>query len=67
LLDFAPNHTGLDHPWVKTHPEYYISGRNPRLRRKRRRIHTWVKRKGGDVLFAYGRIPISPAGPTRFN
>src|SRR5258705_9685044 len=24
MLDFVPNHTALDHPWVRTHPEYYI-------------------------------------------
>ncbi len=24
MLDFVPNHTGLDHPWVDDHPEYYI-------------------------------------------
>ncbi len=26
LLDFVPNHTALDHPWVEEHPEYYVSG-----------------------------------------
>ncbi|MGZ5000800.1 MAG: alpha-amylase family glycosyl hydrolase, partial [Methylomonas sp.] len=26
MLDFVPNHTALDHPWVKDHPEYYVSG-----------------------------------------
>src|SRR5262249_27018116 len=26
LLDFVPNHTALDHPWVSQHPEYYIAG-----------------------------------------
>jgi glycosidase len=26
MLDFVPNHTGLDHPWVEDHPEYYVSG-----------------------------------------
>ena len=26
MLDFVPNHTGLDHPWVEEHPEYYIRG-----------------------------------------
>jgi hypothetical protein len=25
LLDFVPNHTALDHPWVKAHPEFYIT------------------------------------------
>jgi glycosidase len=23
MLDFVPNHTALDHPWVEHHPEYY--------------------------------------------
>ena len=26
MLDFVPNHTGLDHPWVEDHPEYYVAG-----------------------------------------
>jgi hypothetical protein len=26
ILDFVPNHTAQDHPWVSTHPEYYIQG-----------------------------------------
>ena len=26
LLDFVPNHTALDHPWVQAHPDYYIFG-----------------------------------------
>jgi hypothetical protein len=26
MLDFVPNHTALDHPWVKTHPDYYVEG-----------------------------------------
>src|SRR3954471_1631727 len=24
MLDFVPNHTGPDHPWVEDHLEYYI-------------------------------------------
>lgn len=24
LLDFVPNHTACDHPWVREHPEYYV-------------------------------------------
>jgi len=23
ILDWVPNHTGWDHPWIKNHPEYY--------------------------------------------
>src|SRR5215475_12894991 len=26
MLDFVPNHTGLDHPWVKTRPDLYMQG-----------------------------------------
>jgi hypothetical protein len=25
-LDFVGNHTALDHPWTRQHPEYYIEG-----------------------------------------
>ncbi len=24
VLDFVPNHTARDHPWIKAHPDYYI-------------------------------------------
>ncbi len=26
MLDFVPNHMAPDHPWVKEHPEYFITG-----------------------------------------
>ncbi len=26
ILDFVPNHTAPDHPWVYEHPDYYIQG-----------------------------------------
>jgi glycosidase len=25
LLDFVPNHLGLDHPWLHTHPELFVA------------------------------------------
>ena len=36
MLDFVPNHTGLDHPWVEDHPEYYIAGTDVDWRRRPR-------------------------------
>jgi hypothetical protein len=30
VLDFVPNHTGLDHPWLRHHPEYFVQSSNPR-------------------------------------
>ena len=42
MLDFVPNHTGLDHPWVEDHPEYYIPGTELDLTRAPMN-YTWVK------------------------
>ncbi|HET9606996.1 MAG TPA: alpha-amylase family glycosyl hydrolase [Nitrospira sp.] len=62
LLDFVPNHTGLDHPWVNEHPEYYIAGSELDLARSPHN-YIWVKRKAGDLLLAYGRDPYFPGWP----
>lgn len=62
LLDFVPNHTGLDHPWVESHPEYYIPGTEMDLARAPQN-YTWIKRKPGDLLLAYGRDPYFPGWP----
>jgi hypothetical protein len=29
ILDFVPNHTAPDHPWVQAHPERYVSSESP--------------------------------------
>ena len=62
MLDFVPNHTGLDHPWVEDHPEYYIPGTELDLARAPQN-YTWVKRKQGDLLLAHGRDPYFPGWP----
>ena len=62
LLDFVPNHTGLDHPWVEDHPEYYIPGTELDLARAPQN-YTWVKRQQGDLLLAHGRDPYFPGWP----
>jgi len=62
LLDFVPNHTGLDHPWVEAHPEYYISGTELDLARAPQN-YTRARRKGGDRLLAHGRDPYFPGWP----
>jgi len=62
MLDFVPNHTGLDHPWVETHPEYYIQGSELDLARAPMN-YTWVKRQRGDLLLAYGRDPYFTGWP----
>ena len=59
MLDFVPNHTGLDHPWVEDHPEYYISGTELDLAQAPKN-YTWAKRKQGGLLLAHGRDPYFP-------
>jgi len=24
IIDWVPNHTGADHPWLTTHPDFYV-------------------------------------------
>lgn len=55
MLDFVPNHTGLDHPWITEHPDYFIPGTEDQL---------WAEPtsfiKLGDRIFAHGRDPFFP-------
>src|SRR5215831_3709849 len=56
MLDFVPNHTGLDHPWVEERPEYYIPGTELDLAQAPQN-YTWARRTHSDVLLAHGRDP----------
>ena len=62
MLDFVPNHIGLDHPWVENHPEYFVPGTELDLARAPQN-YTWVKRTRGDLLLAHGRDPYFPGWP----
>lgn len=62
MLDFVPNHTGLDHHWVEEHPDYYIAGSESNLASSPQNF-TRVKRKGGDLILAYGRDPYFAGWP----
>ena len=62
MLDFVPNHTALDHPWVEHHPEYYVGGTELELARAPQN-YTWVKRAQGNLLLAHGRDPYFPGWP----
>jgi glycosidase len=62
LLDFVPNHMGLGHPWLEDHPDYFVQGTELDLARAPQN-YTWVKRKRGDLLLAYGRDPYFAGWP----
>ncbi len=62
MLDFAPNHTALDHPWVKAHPDFYVEGSEQALAaapQNYRRVET----DQGARILAYGRDPNFPGWP----
>ena len=62
LLDFVPNHTGMDHPWVDAHPEYYIPGTDDDHARAPQN-YTRISGPGGDRVLAYGRDPYFSGWP----
>ncbi len=62
MLDFVPNHTGLDHPWVQTHPEYYVAGSAADLARAPQN-YVRVKGPGGELILAHGRDPYFDGWP----
>jgi Alpha amylase, catalytic domain len=59
MLDFVPNHTAPDHPWVNENPDYYVPGDESRLASEPRNYGRILTAKGPLVL-AYGRDPYFP-------
>ena len=56
MLDFVPNHMGLDHPWVDSHPDYFIQGTGNDLAQTPHNF-VWVQSRQRDLLLAHGRDP----------
>lgn len=52
IVDFVPNHTAFDHPWVLTHPDRYVLGEEDA-----RRAHPDDFREVGGAFVACGRDP----------
>jgi hypothetical protein len=62
VLDFVPNHTALDHAWVRRNPEYYIEGSEADFRKHPERF--WVIEERKQLrLVAHGRDPYFPPWP----
>jgi glycosidase len=62
MLDFVPNHTAPDHPWVGTHPGYYVEGSEEALARAPDNYLRVATDRGPKIL-AYGRDPNFPGWP----
>jgi hypothetical protein len=62
MLDFVPNHTALDHPWVDSHPEYYVPGSEEQLESTPQN-YIRLNTKSGSRVVAYGRDPYFAGWP----
>lgn len=56
MLDFVPNHIGIDHPWIVEHPEYCIRADEATLAAQ---PDSYVRI--GPHIFAHGRDPFFAA------
>lgn len=52
MLDFVPNHVGLDHAWTSEHPDWFIRGDERLLA-----THPDGWGRVGDHIYAHGRDP----------
>lgn len=59
ILDFVPNHTAPDHPWVKAHPEYYIQGSKEDFK-ENPSLFTPIHNNGKTLYIARGKDPYFP-------
>jgi len=59
MLDFVSNHTALDHPWVRTHPDFYAQGNEQALAAAPGN-YCRVETDQGARILAHGRDPSFP-------
>ncbi len=61
MLDFVPNHVGLDHPWVQAQPEWLVHGTADDLAREPRGYgQVQIEGPGDPLILAHGRDPNYP-------
>jgi hypothetical protein len=56
MLDFVPNHMGLGHPWLESHPHRFILGSQALLERESANYMAMSTTSGSQII-AYGRDP----------
>ena len=61
VLDFVPNHTAVDHPWIRTHPDYYVQGTKDDFERDPVTFFRVAPARGSARYAAHGRDPYFPA------
>jgi hypothetical protein len=61
VLDFVPNHTAFDHPWVASHPERYVTASAERFRAAPAEFRLVEAAECAPCYVACGRDPNFPA------
>lgn len=72
IIDFVPNHVGLDHPWVMEHPDYFIQSDQNQYNDELQRAHRerrvavfdpreFTDKEGNTFHLARGKDPNFPA------
>jgi hypothetical protein len=59
FLDFVGNHTALDHPWTREHPEFYVQGSQKDFDRDPS-LFFQVESPKGPLFLALGKDPYFP-------
>lgn len=62
MLDFVPNHMGLDHHWVNKHPDFFVSGSETDIERHPKNYFR-VKNGNKELILAHGRDPFFEGWP----
>jgi hypothetical protein len=62
MLDFVPNHAGLDHPHLSKFPDYFVAGSDGDYTLAPHNFYS-VTSADGDKRFAHGRDPYFPGWP----
>ena len=62
ILDFVPNHTGPDHPWVTANPHYYVQGTRQQFEARPNDFQA-VSLNGTTLYLARGRDPFFDPWP----
>ncbi len=60
VLDYVPNHMGIDHPWVKEHPGYLMQGSPKDLKNRPSDFYPAEDLWGRALIMAHGRDPYFP-------
>jgi hypothetical protein len=63
MLDFVPNHTAPDHPWVRENPGFYVQGTPEQLAAEPHNYTRVTGRDGQPRVLAYGRDPYFAGWP----